>query len=374
MELFITKKNRFLNLFLFAILATFVTFTACKDYDYEIDDLQEQITSLQSMIDEINESGKVIESVTSTADGVVVRLKDGPSYTIKNGKDGKDGKDGSNGKDGSVVTIGENGNWFIDGEDTGKPSRGAKGEDGVYYIPGDDGFWHKEEGEEVTPTKDSWIIEGTITAKLEDGYVVLYNVEGAEDPIILGLSKINNLVLKPDFVDENHNPVINFSSLKTLDGESSPANALVRYQVSPSNASERFIDKENLYFKYNNPEVVPVSRSADLNLKAEFVSLEKGVLTVRASVDAKKLKELEGDNKITQLMLVVPSTLEMRLCLIGLLFLLCRRLSLVRVPTEESEDINWSEFKLPETLAEAKEVPVTDSSVVELKYRELRSS
>ena len=36
-----------------------------------------------------------------------------------------------NGKDGSVVEIGENGNWFIDGVDTGKPARGEKGETGA---------------------------------------------------------------------------------------------------------------------------------------------------------------------------------------------------------------------------------------------------
>ena len=35
------------------------------------------------------------------------------------GADGKDGKNGENGKDGTKVTIGENGNWFLDGVDTG---------------------------------------------------------------------------------------------------------------------------------------------------------------------------------------------------------------------------------------------------------------
>ena len=38
-----------------------------------------------------------------------------------NGQDGKDGEDGQNGKDGedgSVITIGDNGHWYIDGEDT----------------------------------------------------------------------------------------------------------------------------------------------------------------------------------------------------------------------------------------------------------------
>ena len=38
------------------------------------------------------------------------------------GAGGAAGVDGKDGKDGSVVTIGENGNWFIDGVDTGRPA------------------------------------------------------------------------------------------------------------------------------------------------------------------------------------------------------------------------------------------------------------
>lgn len=50
------------------------------------------------------------------------------------GAPGADGKDGENGK---TPYVGDNGNWYIGADDTGKPSRGAKGE------PGQDG---------VTPT------------------------------------------------------------------------------------------------------------------------------------------------------------------------------------------------------------------------------
>lgn len=42
------------------------------------------------------------------------------------GEDGEDGKDGNNGSMPNI-TIGENGNWYINGEDTGKPSRGEQG-------------------------------------------------------------------------------------------------------------------------------------------------------------------------------------------------------------------------------------------------------
>lgn len=57
------------------------------------------------------------------------------------GKTGADGQNGQSGKDGSVISIGDNGNWFIDGKDTGKPSQGDKGKDGTTPQIGDNGNW-----------------------------------------------------------------------------------------------------------------------------------------------------------------------------------------------------------------------------------------
>lgn len=66
----------------------------------------------------------------------------------KDGVDGEDGKDGVDGEDGQMpdITIGSNGNWWINGVDTGKP---ASGKDGANGTPGADGesayeLWLKE--------------------------------------------------------------------------------------------------------------------------------------------------------------------------------------------------------------------------------------
>ena len=48
------KKKYFFKFFLFTVIATMVTFTACKDYDDDIDHLQDQITSLKATVDQIN--------------------------------------------------------------------------------------------------------------------------------------------------------------------------------------------------------------------------------------------------------------------------------------------------------------------------------
>jgi hypothetical protein len=67
--------------------------------------------------------------------------------------DGESGGTGKDGKDGITPTIGENGNWYLGDEDTGKPSRGAPGKDGS---PGKDGAPGKDG---VTPD----IKIGTVT-------------------------------------------------------------------------------------------------------------------------------------------------------------------------------------------------------------------
>lgn len=66
---------------------------------------------------------------------VTLNRKDGTSKTIQV-LDGIDGVDGTDGQDGLTPTIGENGDWYIGGVDTGKPSRGVQGEQGVQGIQG----------------------------------------------------------------------------------------------------------------------------------------------------------------------------------------------------------------------------------------------
>ena len=46
------------------------------------------------------------------------------------GATGAPGADGKDGTDGKTPYVGDNGNWYIGADDTGKPSRGAKGEKG----------------------------------------------------------------------------------------------------------------------------------------------------------------------------------------------------------------------------------------------------
>lgn len=55
------------------------------------------------------------------------------------GATGAAGANGKDGKDGETPYVGDNGNWYIGTNDTGKPSRGAKGDKGDTGAKGDKG-------------------------------------------------------------------------------------------------------------------------------------------------------------------------------------------------------------------------------------------
>ena len=86
------------------------------------------IGELDNLDIDVNKSGS-----TTT---VTLHRKDGTSDTIEV----NDGVDGVDGQDGLTPTIGENGDWYIGGVDTGKPSRGIQGERGIQGVRGEQGI------------------------------------------------------------------------------------------------------------------------------------------------------------------------------------------------------------------------------------------
>lgn len=176
-------NKKYLSVILFGalMLGTAGTFTSCKDYDDDIANLQEQIDANKAAIDEINtliQSGGVITNVESTSEGVVVTLSNGKTFELKNG---------TNGTPGSVVTMGDDGYWYIDGEKTDNPWRGEGGTDApvIYYVPGttgaENGYWVKvteKDGQTTREvTSDKWLPEGTLTAVIDGDNLTLGNIK-----------------------------------------------------------------------------------------------------------------------------------------------------------------------------------------------------
>ena len=106
--------------------------------------LKTQVSSMNSQIDGVSatiaewKKGGFIERIQEIQGGYTITFLGGKTVTLYHGKDGANGTNGSDGHT-PVITIGANGNWFIDGKDTGKPSRGAAGDPGTPGEPGDPG-------------------------------------------------------------------------------------------------------------------------------------------------------------------------------------------------------------------------------------------
>ena len=114
-----------------------VMFVSCNKWEDEINELDSKVAALEQTVASLKaavDGGAVITGVSNTSEGVKFTLSNGQSYTVNHGavgatgatgEAGKDGQDGKDGKPGSVVTIGENGNWCIDGVDQGVSAVGA---------------------------------------------------------------------------------------------------------------------------------------------------------------------------------------------------------------------------------------------------------
>ena len=67
-------------------------------------------------------------------------LKGADGKDGQNGKDGIDGQNGADGQDGATPEIGDNGNWYINGTDTGVKAAGVNGADGQNGADGKSAF------------------------------------------------------------------------------------------------------------------------------------------------------------------------------------------------------------------------------------------
>ena len=121
-------------------------------------------------------------------DTYTITLTDNRSYTftVTNGakcEKGDKGDKGDPGKDGITPTIGENGNWYLGEEDTGKPSRGEKGNPGDKGNPGEKG--------DPGPTGATPNIQIGTVQTLEPGQQATASMTGTpENPILnIGIPK-----------------------------------------------------------------------------------------------------------------------------------------------------------------------------------------
>ena len=98
------------------------------------------------------------------------------------GAAGASGKDGENGK---TPYVGDNGNWYIGADDTGKPSRGAKGEPGSPGAKGEPGS-PGAKGDKGDPGATPNLTIGSVTT-LEAGQNATASITGESPDLTLNL-------------------------------------------------------------------------------------------------------------------------------------------------------------------------------------------
>ena len=318
------KRKYFSALLMGALtIASVSTFTSCKDYDDDISGLQSQIDQLKKTIDEINSqitAGSILTDVTKNDNGITVKLSNGKTYDITNGKDGKAG---------SVVKI-VDGVWYIDDVSTGLNAKGDKGDkgdpgtpgtagtpgaagkDGAYYLPKEDGYFYKVDGNTETKTGIMWktASNDAITAVMGEEDLKLGHVlksDGTYGEYTISLSSnLRGIVFMKDgdsraYVDGV--PAIRISSFEynalsagaTKDSENEKwtegaakvinPETYAYYHVNPANASEEQL--KNLIFALEaNGDFIKsrAKASDDFAAKPEFVEFKDGILKVKVNV------------------------------------------------------------------------------------------
>lgn len=327
------KRKYFSALLMGALtIASVSTFTSCKDYDDDISGLQSQIDQLKKTIDEINSqitAGSVLTDVVKNDNGITVKLSNGKTYDITNGKDGKAG---------SVVKI-VDGVWYIDDVSTGLNAKGDKGDkgdqgdpgtpgtngtngtngtdgtngkDGAYYLPKEDGYFYKVDGNTETKTGIMWktASNDAITAVMGEEDLKLSHVlksDGTYGEYTISLSSnLRGIVFMKDGDSRAYVggvPAIRISSFeyKALsagatkdskaeiwtEGAAKVVNpeTYAYYHVNPANASEEQL--KNLIFALEaNGDFIKsrANASADFAAKPEFVEFKDGILKVKVNV------------------------------------------------------------------------------------------
>ena len=146
-------NKKFLSAVLFgALMVTSTgTFVSCKDYDDDIDQINNKLSGVEATIADLQKKigdGAYVKSITQAADGFTVTMSDGSSTTIT----GIKGDAGQDGKDGAEWTI-VDGYWACNGEKTDVKAVGTDGKDGQKEVEKRaDGWylWNVTDYEKVT--------------------------------------------------------------------------------------------------------------------------------------------------------------------------------------------------------------------------------
>ena len=347
------KRKYFSALLMGALtIASVSTFTSCKDYDDDISSLQSQIDKLNEMVSKIQgqiDKGAILTGVSPVENGVKLTLSNGDSYTITNGKDGAKGADGAAGtpgtpgKDADIWKIGDDGYWYKNDAKTdwkavgtdgaagaagtaGTP--GAAGKDGKYYVPNPQTgtfFVYGDGDKDAYDSGVSYLASGIITATWTKDVLTLNGVKNeAGEQIVINLTTdLKALVFSPEYyyqgIEAFEMATYKFKpkTVKEVDPDGNyktdaPTTASTFFNYAPDMTASYFLNPANA--KVENKAELFSFISADKkytratepkrDFRVEKVDLSKsGMVTVHTKYNGDAVKSIAADNQVTVLAL-----------------------------------------------------------------------
>ena len=312
------QTTKFLHIVMCMALGLSVSLTGCKDYDDDIDNLQQQIDENKSAIADLEkaiESGKWVSSYEPSENGYVLTLSDGSKLEIKNGANGEKGDTGLQGPEGPIGPEGPagetivpefgvdaegywqykvGGDWIYVKDQEGNKIK-AQGEKGEQGEPGEPGEAGEAGGNNVTFNADGYIQIGdkvtdlkatgnrpVMVADTENGTLAL-TWEGKTYTLLMAGSEYDGLqsltyrrMAADDCDDINSAYVLGYTNPGTKEWDTiASVPGSLQFKVLPrefdvEKASYNFFDT-HLTKATAEPSIVYVNGSA---------KLENGILTV----------------------------------------------------------------------------------------------
>ena len=344
------KRKYFSALLMGALtIASVSTFTSCKDYDDDISSLQSQIDKLNEMVSKIQgqiDNGAILTGVSPVENGVKLTLSNGAIYTITNGKDGAKGADGAAGapgtpgKDADIWKIGDDGYWYknekktdwkavgTDGAAGAAGTAGIAGKNGKYYVPNPQTgtfFVYGDGDKDAYDSGVSYLASGIITATWSKDVLTLNGVKNeAGEQIVINLTTdLKALVFSPEYyyqgIEAFEMATYKFKpkTVETVDPDGNyktdapttePAffnyapDMTASYFLNPANAKVE--DKAELFSFISADKEYTRATGAKRDFRVEKVDLSKsGMVTVHTKYNGDAVKSIAADNQVTVLAL-----------------------------------------------------------------------
>ena len=345
------KRKYFSALLMGALtIASVSTFTSCKDYDDDISSLQSQIDKLNEMVSKIQgqiDKGAILTGVSPVENGVKLTLSNGDSYTITNGKDGAKGADGAAGapgtpgKDADIWQIGDDGYWYknetktdwkavgTDGAAGAAGTAGTAGKDGKYYVPNPQTgtfFVYGDGDKDAYDSGVSYLASGIITATWTKDVLTLNGVKNeAGEQIVINLTTdLKALVFSPEyyyqgieafematykFKPKTVNKDVNADKNCAADAPTTAPeffnyapDMTASYFLNPANAKVE--DKAELFSFISADKKYTRATEPKRDFRVEKVDLSKsGMVTVHTKYNGDAVKTIAADNQVTVLAL-----------------------------------------------------------------------